>query len=269
MGAVEERTATLRSGLTLPYAEVGDPGSSVPVVLVHAYVETWRYFEPVLRALPSSVHAFAPTLRGHPSVQGLVTGYQVSDLVSDVVDFLDAVGLPRVVLAGASSGGLVCQHVATSHPDRVAGLVLVSSPVSLGDKPGVLAMAEEIRALADPVDRHFVERFVRATSPDAMPDDVVTRLVDGSASIPATVWRQALDGLLDAAPAPLERVRTRTLLLSGSDDRIVGDDQQLLLDRIPGAELVTYDGVGHGPHLSHPGRVAADLVTFLQRRPSA
>ena len=52
MDAIEERTATLHSGVTLPYAETGMPGGSVPVVLVHAYVESWRYFEPVLRSVP-------------------------------------------------------------------------------------------------------------------------------------------------------------------------------------------------------------------------
>src|SRR4051794_29258132 len=68
-GAVDERTAMLSSGIALPYAETGCPGRSVPVVLVHGYVESWRYFEHVLHSLPESVHAFAPTQRGHRSVE--------------------------------------------------------------------------------------------------------------------------------------------------------------------------------------------------------
>jgi pimeloyl-ACP methyl ester carboxylesterase len=266
---MEELTASLRSGLTLPYVERGRRTGSPAVVLVHAYVETWRYFEPMLHALPPTVHAFAPTLRGHPSVQGGVAGYRVSDFALDVVDFLDAVELWNVVLVGASSGGLVCQHVAVRHPDLVAGLVLVSSPVTLGDKPGVLGMVDEIMALADPVDRGFVERFVRGTSPEVVPDDEVVRLVDESAAIPAVVWREGFRGLLEAPPADLEKLRAPTLLLSGSDDGIVGDDQQLLLGRIPSVQLVQYAGVGHAPHLAHPALVAADLVSFLQRLPSA
>lgn len=147
MDAIEERTATLRSGVRVPYAETGRRDASVSMVLVHAYVESWRYFAPVLRCLPASVHALAPTQRGHESVEGDPAGYRISDFASDIVEFLDAVGIARAVLVGASSGGLVSQVVAATHPSRVAGLVLISSPVALADKPGVRAMGEEILAL--------------------------------------------------------------------------------------------------------------------------
>lgn len=264
MGAIEERAATLRSGVALPYAESGRSGSPIPVVFVHAYAESWRYFEPVLRALPPTIHVLAPTLRGHQSVTGSTVGYQTGDFASDIVGFMDALGITRAVLVGASSGGLVSQRVATTHAERVAGLVLVSSPVTLADKPGVVALGEEIMALSDPIDPGFVERFVRGTSPDEMPQELVARLVEESLAIPAKVWRESFLGLLQAErPEALEDICVPTLMLSGSRDTFVRDDQQVLLDRIPEAELVVYDGVGHGPHLAHPDRVAADLVGFL------
>lgn len=184
MDAIAERTVTLPSGVVLPYAEAGGPGGSIPVVLVHAYVESWRYFEPVLRSLSPSIHAFVPTQRDHGSVEGDFASYRISDFVSDVVDFMDAVGLARAVLVGASSGGLVCQVVATSLPQQVVGLVLISSPATLADKPGVTAMCEEIMALSDPIDARFVEQFVRGTSPDAVPEELVARLVNESLAVP-------------------------------------------------------------------------------------
>ena len=265
MAALEERTATLPSGVRLPYAVSGRPGNSVPVVLVHAFVESWRYFEPVMRCLPPSIHACAPTQRGHESVEGNPAGCRISDFASDIVDFMDAIGAARSVLVGASSGGLVSQVVATSHPQRVAGLVLISSPVTLADKPGVTVMGEEIMALSDPIDPRFVEQFVRGTSPHGMSEELVARLVDQSLAIPAEVWRESFSGLLQAGRAALENIHAPTLLLSGSADTFVRDDQQVLLDSIPDAELVVYDGVGHGPHLAQPERVAADIAEFVHR----
>lgn len=262
--AIEERTATLRSGVRLPYAQAGSSGDSVPMVLVHAYVESWRYFEPVLRSLGSSVHAFAPTQRGHLSVEGNPRGYQLGDFASDIVGFMDAVGIARAVLVGASSGGLVSQVVATGHPHRVAGLVLISSPVTLADKPGVSVMREEIVALSDPIDPVFVEQFVRGTSPDEVSAEFAACLVDESLAIPAKVWRESFLGLLEVErPQALEKIHVPTLLLCGSSDTLVFADQQVLLDRIPDAELVVYAGVGHGPHLAHPDRVAMDLAEFV------
>lgn len=264
MDQLEQRTATLARGVTLPYAEAGRVGGSVPVVLVHAYVESWRYFEPLLRALPTSVRAFAPTSHGGRSVGGGPVGHGVGDLASDLVGFMDAVGVARAVLVGASSGGLVAQRVATSAPQRVAGLVLLSSPVTLADKPGVAAVREQVMTLSDPLDRRLVERFVRDTSPDGVPAELVARLVDESLAIPAAVWREAFLGLLRAErPEALEDIHVPTLLLSGATDAFVRDDQQILLQRIPDVEVLVYDGVGHSPHLAHPERVAADLAAFV------
>ncbi len=266
MDAIDERTAALSNGVVLPYAETGRPGDSIPVVLVHAYVESWPYFEPVLRSLPPSVHAFVPTQRGHRSVKGNPAGYQINDFASDIVDFMDAVGTARAVLVGASSGGLISQVVAAGHPQRVAGLVLICSPVTLADKPGLSAMREEILALSDPIDPRFVEQFVRATSPDEMSEELVARLVDESLAIPAEVWKESFLGLLQAeGQKALEDIHVPTLLLCGSSDSIVREDQRVLLDRIPDAKLVVYEGVGHGPHLAHPDRVAADIAKFVTR----
>lgn len=263
METIEERTATLHSGVRLPYAETGSAGRSIPVVLVHAYVESWRYFEPLLRSLPPSVHALAPTQRGHGSVEGSPAGFRVGDFASDVVAFMDAVGATRAVLVGASSGGLVSQVVAASHPQRAAGLVLISSPVTLADKPGVRAMREEIMGLSDPIDPRFVEQFVRATSPGSS-DALVARLVAESLATPARVWKESFFGLLEAQrPQRLESIAVPALLLCGESDDFVRKDQQILVDRLQDAELLVYDDVGHSPHLAQPERVAGDVAEFV------
>src|SRR5918999_757199 len=127
MKAVTVKTATLPSGLTLPYAETGDPGN-IPVVFIHAYVESWRYFEVVVRHLPASLHGYAPTQRGHGDADRPPDGYRPEDFATDIVDFMDAVGIRHAALVGSSSGGLVSQFVASSHRDRVSALVLISSP---------------------------------------------------------------------------------------------------------------------------------------------
>lgn len=176
------------------------------------------------------------------------------------------IGVARAVLVGTSSGGLVAQLMATTVPDRVSALVLISSPTTLADKPGVAEMSHAIYALSDPVDRDFVNGFVRSTSPESLPDDVVRLLVDESLKVPATVWKETLRGLIEAdLPAALDRVSAPTLLISGDQDTIVASDQEVLRRGIPHAELVVYQGVGHALHLAHPDRVVADLVSFLER----
>jgi pimeloyl-ACP methyl ester carboxylesterase len=260
---VDLSSAVLANGVTLPYAEAGDPAGEV-VVFVHAYVESWRYFEQVLRQLPSSIHGFAPTQRGHGDADKPADGYLPEDYAADIVGFMDALAIGRAALVGASSGGLVCQIVASRYPERVSALVLISSPATLGDKPAVREMWHVIAALRDPVDRRFVEQFVRSTSPESVPDDFVDTLVGESSKVPAHVWQQTLRGLLDAdVRVHLGRIAAPTLLIAADDDAFVSEDQPVLLAEIPGADLVVYEGVGHGVHLAEPGRVVSDIAEFL------
>lgn len=263
MGPVDVRTVVLPSGLRLPYAEVGRAGG-MPVVLVHAYVESWRSFEGVLNHLPVWMHGYAPTLRGHGDADKPLHGYLPEDFAADVVGFMDVLGLGRAALVGSSSGGLVAQLVASTHPDRVSALALITSPAYLGDKPGVAAIWEDVRALEDPLDRGFVDAFVRSTSPASVPAQVVRILVEESLKAPARVWRETLRGLIDAdARASLGQITAPTLLIAGRDDAFVSQDQQVLLEAIAGARLALYDGIGHGVHLAQPERVVSDLVAFL------
>jgi pimeloyl-ACP methyl ester carboxylesterase len=263
MGSVATRTALLANGLTLPYAETGDPAGE-PVVLVHAYVESWRYFVQVLDLLPEHLHGIAPTQRGHGGAGRPEHGYLPGDFADDLVELLDALAIDRAVLVGASSGGLVSQLVASTHPERVTALVLVSSPAHLGDKEAVRAMWAEISALEDPIDRGFVEEFVRSTSPATVPDGLVDDWVEESLQVPARVWREVLRGLLDTDVRPhLADIAAPTLLIVGDEDPFVGDDQRVLLDAIPDARLVVHDGIGHGVHMAQPGRVVTDITDFL------
>jgi pimeloyl-ACP methyl ester carboxylesterase len=247
---------------SLPYAETGDR-LGLPVVLVHAYVESWRYFDDVLRRLPASIHGYVPKQRGHGDADRPEGGYRLEDFAADIVAFMDVMAIERAVLVGSSSGGLVAQLVASTHVGRVCALVLISSPTALADKPVVSAMWKEISSLSDPIDRSFVENFVRSTCPESVPDDVIDALTDESLKAPARTWKETLRGLIDAdAPVALEQITAPTLLISGERDGFVSHDQEALLRRIPQAEQIVYDGVGHAVH---PSRVVDHIVAFLHR----
>ena len=113
------RLAVLRDGLDLPYVEQGD-ADGVPVVLLHAWVDSRRVFDRVLAGLPERVHAFAFDQRGHGDAPEPSDGYALRDFADDVGAFMDAVGLDAAVLAGASSGGYVAQRFAVVNPRRMA-----------------------------------------------------------------------------------------------------------------------------------------------------
>ena len=237
--------------------------SGVPVLLLHAYVDSWRSFERVLRHLPERVHALAPSQRGHGDSDRPPSGYRAEDLVADMAAFLDAVGVDAAVLVGSSSAADTARRFALEHPARTLGLVLVGTFHSFpADAPAVRELRDQIATLSDPVDPDFVRRFVAGTAGDAVPPDFLERMVAESLKVPAHVWREMLDGLVAAAPVA-GRITAPTLILWGDADPICSrDEQDALLDAIPSAELRSYPGVGHLVHWERPAEVAEDVAAF-------
>ncbi|MFD9460612.1 alpha/beta fold hydrolase [Streptomyces sp. NPDC060027] len=266
MTVISLKSAQVREGLTLPYAEAGYP-SGTPVVFVHGLADSWWSFEPVLRRLPASLHGYAPTQRGHGDADRPPEGYTPDDFAADLVAFLDAADIPRAILVGASSGGVPARIVAGSHPDRIAGLVLLGVPGTLADKPVAAAVREAVEGLADPVPRAFVEDFMAGTAARPIARGFIETMVEESLKLPAYVWQETLGGLLDAdLGATLAGILVPTLVIWGDQDEYLPrEDQQTILNAVHGADFLAYEGTGHVVHWEQPERVVADIAAFAAR----
>lgn len=260
------KSAALRNGLKLPYAEQGS-ASGIPVILLHAFADSWRSFERVLPYLPQSIHAFALTQRGHGDADRPAAGYGVEQFSEDVVAFMDAVGLDAAVLVASSSASLTVQRFAAEHPKRTLGLVFLGAPRSLRDKPAVAGFLDAVRELTDPVDPDFVREFVEATVFGPVPQAFLEKVIAENLKVPARVWKATLEGLLEAVPSSeTATITAPTVVLWGNHDAFLPrSDQEALAAAIPGSRLVVYEETGHAVHWEQPERVAADVVALAER----
>jgi non-heme chloroperoxidase len=259
--------AGLSNQIELPYVEQGDP-SGVPLLLVHAIADSWRSFERVLAQLPPSVHALAPTQRGHAGATRPPTGYRSSDFATDLEAFMDALEIQAAVIAGGSSGGLVAQRFALDHPVRTLGLVLLGSPLTLRGKPGLQELWDStLSRLTDPLDPEMVREFARSTLARPVPAAFVEMMVQENLKVPAFVWKATFEGLMQDDFTPeLHQIKAPTLVIWGDQDAILPrSDQERLAATIPDARLVVYPGAGHVFYWEEPERTASDLATFVER----
>ena len=258
----------LESGVSLSSAATGDP-SGPALLLLPGPTDSWRSYEPVLEHLPASIHAMAVSQRGHGDSHKPPTGYRVEDFAADVPLVLDALGRERAVLAGHSGSCLVVRRVALDHPERVAGLVLEASPSTLRGHAGLTEFVESVVAsLDDPIDPTLARALVADTSSDQVAPELVDELVNELVKVPAHAWKEMFAGLLAYDDlVELERITAPTLLVWGDADGLVDRDMQTLLaERIGGAELVVYHGVGHTPRWEDASRFASDVAAFVERR---
>ena len=256
----------LSSRMKLPYVEQGDP-SGVPLLLLHGYVDSWHSFDLVLPHLPESIRAIALTQRGHGDASHPATGYRTNDFTADLAAFMDALHLEAAIIAGGSSGGFVARRFAIDHPGRTLGVVLMGSPLTLRDKPGVLELWDStISKLTDPVDPDFVREFQESTLARPVQQEFLDTIVQESLKAPARVWSATFEGLMeDDSSEELDKIKAPTLIIWGDQDAVIPrSDQETLAAAIIGSRLVVYRGAGHALYWEEPDHIASDLVGFIE-----
>ena len=199
--------------------------------------------------------------------------YTLTDMAADAVGLLDALGIARAHVVGASMGGMIAQLAAARWPDRVASLTSIMSTSGAPGLPGPNATIRRrmlARRPANPTRAEAVaagEAMLRLISyPDpARPDGAFAEMAGRAfdrAYYPAGARRQ-LDAIIadGSRVARLATIRAPTLLIHGAEDQLVpraGSED--LARRIPHARLEIVPGMAHD---LPPSRLAylADLIT--------
>jgi len=146
-------------------------GQGIAVVLLHGLTATRRYVVMGSRALERSGHrVIAYDARGHGrSSPAPARAYGYEHLAADLLAVLDAAGVQRAVLAGASMGAHTALALALAHPERVAALALIT-PSYDPDSARTAAELARWDALAEGLRRGGVEGFIDAYGLASVPE---------------------------------------------------------------------------------------------------
>lgn len=279
MQVFEDRFWSSRAGLKLHFrdypAPVGVP-EAVPVLCLHGLTRNARDFDVLAPRLAASRRVICPDLRGRGDSEYARDSatYSPPQYVEDVLELIAQEGLERFVVIGTSLGGLMAMGLATVVPEKIAGVAIndvgpclepaglarikdyvgqgrtwptwVHAARGLEDIQGKahpgktldfwIGMAKRLMTVAGngrivfDYDMKIAEPFL-ALDVNAQSD--IWPAWDALASVPVLVLRGGLSDLLSAAT--LEQ----------------------MLARIPSAEALTLDGIGHAPTLDEPESVAA------------
>lgn len=243
-------------------------GSGEPLVLLAGQANSRHWWDPI-RADFAAVHrTVAPDTAGTGDSDEPVDGrYAVDRFAADVVAVLDELGIGRAHVYGTSMGGRVAQRLALDHPDRVGALVVgCTSPGGAG---GLVADPEVVRPLALSkrqarealVDLMFTPEYVRRhTGPYHV-------LGDPGMSLAARRGHKRASDAHDAWDE-LPGITAPTLVLHGSADLFSPvDNARRLAARIPGAELVIFEGARHAYFEEFRDQATPAVLDFLARHP--
>jgi Predicted hydrolases or acyltransferases (alpha/beta hydrolase superfamily) len=259
------KSVELPNRVKLQYVEQGDP-TGVPLLLLHGITDSWHSYERVLPHLPTHLHAFALSQRGHGDADRPLAGYHPRDFAADLKAFMDTLKLRPAVIAGHSMSSVIAQRFALDYPECTRGIVLIGSFITLRGNPGVSDLWDVVSKLRDPIDPRFALEFQQSTLARAVPQVFLETVVKESLKVPARVWRAALETLMEIDHSgDLYKIEAPALIVWGDQDSLCPcSAQESLRAAITGSRLVVYQGTGHAPHWEEPERFAADLVAFTE-----
>ena len=112
------------NGVRLRYLDWGNSGKT-PLVCLHGWSGQLHIWDEFAEAMCQHYHVITLDQRGHGDSQWGEKGYDRSEFMKDLEEFVDALGLSRFVLAGLSMGGWHCMLYGMDHPERVERILLV------------------------------------------------------------------------------------------------------------------------------------------------
>ncbi|HEU4858855.1 MAG TPA: alpha/beta hydrolase [Chitinophagaceae bacterium] len=258
------KTIDLPGRVRLEYAEQGNV-DAVPVIFLHGITDSWHSFESVLTNLPSSIHAFAISQRGHGDSERPVQNYTPKDFAADIAEFIRQKNLDGAFIVGHSMGGVNAQQFAIDYPELTKGLVIIDSDPTFKNNPGMPEFYQEVLKLEGAIDRKFMDDFQRATLADPIDSAYYNLLVAEGIKVPSSVFKAAFEGLMQVDfTEQLKQINAPAVIFWGNKDAFCTiRGQEILVNNIKNSRLIIYGNTGHALHWEEPKKFCEDLVNFI------
>ena len=244
-GGLKTLFATASDGARIAYTDSG--GSGEAVVLIMGFAFTKEFWYRVEAALVPKYRVLKFDNRGVGETQWPGTPFTLRTLADDAIAVMDAAGVDRAHIYGASMGGGPVIEVGLNYPERVRSLVLACTMA----KQQVTEPDESRFKYFDLMPRWLMTRFVGRSlyGPNVDPAKArEDRKVLNAMKLTADGLRaQTRATAAYTCAGRIESITSPTLVLHGTADKAVPYEMgQQLAALIPGAKLVTLDGAGHG-----------------------
>lgn len=244
------------------YAECGDAGAPA-VLLLHQTPRSWAEYREVLPMLGDRFRAIAMDTAGFGDSQP-VSEPGIEAWAAVAVQLLDALGVQRAHVVGHHTGGVIAVEMAAAHGDRVASLVLSSTPLTDAAFREARRRRPPIDAVAFQADgSHLAALWQRrqAFYPPGRPELLHAFVADAMKVADVEAGHRAVASY--RMEDRIDRLRQPTLLVHAPDDPFAAPHTAHWQARLPHALVATIDGGGVPLPDQCPQAFARAVLDFL------
>lgn len=245
-----------------------DTGGTGPVVLLtHGFLMDHRMFAPQVEALSPQFRVVTWDERGFGQTRWDGGPFSYWDSADDALALLDHLGVERAIFGGMSQGGFVSLRVALRAPERVIGLVLISTQAGVDPEPVIAGY------------RQMMQTWLTAGPLDALVHAIATIILGTDQShwepwlsrwreVPKESLEQPTICLLsrDDITPRLGEIAAPAIVFHGTADQAIpfARAEQLAAGLRDCRGPVKVEGAAHASNLTHPDQVTPRLLEFCR-----
>ena len=258
------------NGIQIEYETMGDPAGRPLLLIIGLADQLIHWDDSLCEDFVKSGHyvirfdnrdsglstKFGGLLPPPPGKRRAPPAYTLDDMADDAIGLLDALGIDKAHLCGASMGGMIAQCAAIRYPSRCLSLTSIYSTSGNRSLPPPNPEVMDLLLTPAPRDREgyveYMVLFIRMTTGKGFPFDEayareISRRAYDRSFCPEGTARQfrAIANQTDRRQA-LAGLTVPSLVVQGTDDPLVAVEAgKDLANSIPGAHLLLVEGMGH------------------------
>lgn len=224
-------------------------GRGRPLIFVHGWVGSWRYWIPSMQAASISFRAYALDLWGFGDTTKAPSRYSLEHNVNLLDKFLEEMGIGKIALVGHGLGAIIALLYANKFPRFVDRLMVIGLPMH--------KTSLNLRLQTDSPDNLEKWLLTGATIPEIARLEAVK--TDNQAIIETINNLENLN-LLDLAT----KLQHPCLLVHGQNDPAITMPNGDIMDALPDlSHLIVFEESGHYPMLTETNKFNRLLNDFL------
>ncbi|MEA2474214.1 MAG: hypothetical protein QOE06_2129 [Thermoleophilaceae bacterium] len=248
------------------------PRDGPPVVLIHGFACSLRWWDGVVPALSRRLHVVRLDLLGHGGSEKPRRGYSMENQADIVAAVMQKLGIRRAPVVGHSMGGMVGTAMVERHPRMVARLMMIGTAVDAKQEQlDLLDRAAFLPVIAEANDRLISDRVVRwvlerGFAPEFDPPRYLIHDIFGRTTVSSFGGSaRAITDFWDDRPLQ-QRLAGRGVpvtVLLGERERHSRRSARLY-DSVRGIRAVVMKGLDHTPMVESPARTEPLIEAFAR-----
>ncbi|MFF2446527.1 alpha/beta fold hydrolase [Neobacillus sp. NPDC058068] len=251
--------------ITMSYRDEGD---GKPIVLLHGFCGSQKYWEKVIPELSKDYRVIAPDLPGHGNSTITNEKHSIEEMSDIINQLLNKLEIKEVAMFGHSLGGYITLAFAEKFSNRLNRFSLIHStafPDSEEAKKGREANIEKVT-------HQGMHSLVDGLVPKLFSSDNLKKLVDDVKVTQDIGYLTSLEGAIGALKAMkdrpdrnsvLEKTTLPVLLLAGEKDQIIPYEKTFSVTK-ENIKHSLLKNTGHMSMYEAPDQFISEMKSFLE-----